>query len=125
MQNKNIEQSFVNQSSANAKQSANYLKQLYRRSSLFRWRLKPTFQTDINRFIPPSDPWRGSATIGRDVLHSAMPVKETNPNILHLNGFAMFEIMAAIKQEFMYEMKYLYGYQKIPTGTQKYGTRNF
>ena len=79
MQNKKIEQSFVNQSSANAKQSANYLKQLYRRSSLFRWRLKPTFQTDINRFIPPSDPWRGSATIGRDVLHSAMPVKRDQP----------------------------------------------
>ena len=55
MLNKRIEKSSVKQSSKNAKQSANYLKQIYRRSRLFRWRLKPTFQTDVGRFMPPSD----------------------------------------------------------------------
>ena len=79
MLNKRIEKSFVKQSSKNAKQSANYLKQLYRRSRLFRWRLKPTFQTDVGRFMPPSDPWRGSAKIGRDMLHSVMPVERDQP----------------------------------------------
>ncbi len=79
MLNKRIEKSSVKQSSKNAKQSANYLKQLYRRSRLFRWRLKPTFQTDVGRFMPPSDPWRGSAKIGRDMLHSVMPVERDQP----------------------------------------------
>ena len=60
-------------------QSASYFKQLYRRSGLFRWQLKPSFPVDINRFIPPSDPWRGIAKNGQDILHSGLPSDRNVP----------------------------------------------
>ena len=72
-------QFIVNLQSENKKASASYLKKLYRRSSLFRWQLKPSFQVDINRFIPPTDPWRGSAKIGGEILHSGLPANRNQP----------------------------------------------
>ena len=72
-------QFIVNLQSENKKASASYLKKLYRRSSLFRWQLKPSFQVDISRFIPPTDPWRGSAKIGGEILHSGLPANRNQP----------------------------------------------
>ena len=80
MQKKTVNKTFTNVGSKNAKRSASYLKQLYRRSKLFRWQLKPPFKTAINKFMPPHDPWRGSAKIGGDILHSNLPTNRNLPD---------------------------------------------
>ena len=108
MQKKTINKTFTNVGSKNAKRSSSYLKQLYRRSKLFRWQLKPPFKTAINKFMPPHDPWRGSAKIGGDILHSNLPIG-TFQIISHLNGFAMLEILVGTKPEFLHVKKYHYG----------------
>ena len=69
----------MNLQSEKTKTSASYLKRLYRRSGLFRWQLKPTFRVDVNRFMPPSDPWRGSAQLGGEILHSGLPSHRGQP----------------------------------------------
>ena len=69
----------MNLQSEKTKTSASYLKRLYRRSGLFRWQLKPPFRVDVNRFMPPSDPWRGSAQLGGEILHSGLPSHRGQP----------------------------------------------
>ncbi len=66
--------------SKNAKKSGNYLKQLYRRSKLFRWQLKPPFEAAINKFMPPHDPWRGSTIKGGDILNSNVTTNRDFPD---------------------------------------------
>ena len=43
------------------------------------WEDSSPFQVDINRFIPPTDPWRGSAKIGGEILHSGLPANRNQP----------------------------------------------
>ena len=78
MQKKTTGKTFMNIGSKNAQHSANYFKQIYRRSKLFRWQLKPRIKANSGNWIPPNDPWRGSAKIGSYVLYSNPP---TNRNL--------------------------------------------
>ena len=78
MQKKTTGKTFMNIGSKNAQHSANYFKQIYRRSKLFRWQLKPRIKANLGNWIPPNDPWRGSAKIGSYVLYSNPP---TNRNL--------------------------------------------